>query len=154
MIIAGVVDELNDAVNVALNRLSRGTLTVQLRANKEKLNGSSENKVTVYVETPTGLRSYEGLSGGQKFRVDIAIRMGLTNAVSRTTGVPIRSFILDEGWGSLDEKGILSAMETVSRLSEDTNVITVSHIEAVRDAFPARVEVVMEGGNSVANVVA
>ena len=53
----------------------------------------------------------------------------------------------------MDEKGILATIDTVFRLSEETNVITVSHIDAVREAFPARVELSMSGGASVAQVV-
>jgi exonuclease SbcC len=154
MVLAGVIEELNEAVNVALARLSKGELAVVLRTSRETATGTTENKVSVYVETPTGTRAYESLSGGQKFRVDLAIRTGLAAAVARGTGTPIGTFILDEGWGTLDEKGILSTIDTLFRLSDDTNVITVSHIESVRDAFPARVEVSMAGGNSVAQVVA
>lgn len=154
MVLAGVIDELNEAINLSLARLSRGELSVSLRTSRETATGTTENKVSVLVETPTGTSEYESLSGGQKFRVDLAIRAGLTAAVARGTGTPISTFILDEGWGTLDDKGILSTIDTLFRLSEDTNVITVSHIDSVRDAFPARVEVSMVGLNSVAQVVA
>ncbi|WP_268891238.1 SbcC/MukB-like Walker B domain-containing protein, partial [Agromyces humi] len=125
-----------------------------LRTSRETSKGATDNKVSVYVETPTGIRPYETLSGGQKFRVDLAIRAGLAAAIARGTGTPIRTFILDEGWGTLDEKGVLSTIDTLFRLSEETNVLTVSHIDSVRDAFPARVEVRMDGGTSVAELVA
>lgn len=153
MILGGVVDELNEAVNSSLERLSRGALSVELRTARETASGTTENKVTVFVATSTGVRSYESLSGGQKFRVDLAIRTGLNKAVARGTGTPVQTFVLDEGWGSLDEKGILSTFDTLARLSEDTNVLTVSHLDSVKEAFPSRIEVSMTGGNSVAEVV-
>jgi exonuclease SbcC len=154
MILSGVIEDLNEHINIALDRLSRGELAIKLSTSRETLKGVADNKLTVYVDTPTGSRPYEALSGGQKFRVDLAIRTGLTHAIARGTGTPLQTFILDEGWGTLDEKGILSTIDTLFRLSDDTNVITVSHIDAVRDAFPARVEVSKVGGNSVAEVVA
>ena len=154
MILAGVVEDLNDLINVALERLSRGELSIKISASRELANGNTKNELTVFVETPTGTRAYEGLSGGQKFRVDLAIRTGLSQAIARGTGTPIETFILDEGWGTLDEKGILATVDTVFRLAETTNVITVSHIAAVRDAFPARVEVTMSGLVSSAEVIA
>lgn len=153
MILGGVVDELNEAVNASLLRLSNGDLSVELRTSRETSSGSTENKVTVFVATPTGVRSYESLSGGQKFRVDLAIRTGLNQAVARGTGTPIQTFVLDEGWGALDEKGILSTFDTLARLSETTNVLTVSHIDSVKEAFPVRIEVSMSSGHSVAEVV-
>lgn len=153
MILAGVIEELNEAVNVSLDRLSRGELSIQLRTSRENQSGNAVNKITVYVETSSGVRAYETLSGGQKFRVDLALRTGLAKAIARGTGTPIQTFILDEGWGSLDEKGLLSTFDTLFRLSEETNVITVSHIPAVKETFPARVEVTSVGGSSVAEVI-
>lgn len=153
MILASIVVELNESVNVALERLSRGEMRVELRTQRETSTGTMENKVTVFVETSSGLRAYETLSGGQKFRVDLAIRTGLARSIARGTGTPIETFILDEGWGTLDEKGILATFDTLFRLSEDTNVITVSHIPSVRETFPARVEVTRNGGGSVAEVI-
>ncbi|MGW8431153.1 AAA family ATPase [Curtobacterium citreum] len=153
MVLAGMMEQLNDSINVSLNRLSRGQMQVRLAASKDGAKNVTDNKVTVYVETPSGTRTYEALSGGQKFRVALAIRTGLAEAIARGTGAPVETFILDEGWGSLDMKGIIDATEAVFRLSETTNVLTVTHIPEVRDAFPNRVEVEMVGGSSVARVV-
>jgi exonuclease SbcC len=153
MILAGVIEELNEAVNVSLDRLSRGELSIQLRTSRENQSGMAVNKISVFVETLSGTRAYETLSGGQKFRVDLALRTGLAKAIARGTGTPIQTFILDEGWGSLDEKGLLSTFDTLFRLSEEMNVVTVSHIDAVKETFPARVEIASVGGTSVAEVI-
>jgi DNA repair exonuclease SbcCD ATPase subunit len=153
MVLGSVIDGLNTAINVTLAELSGGDLQVRLTTSRETTSGTQESKVTVYVDTPTGVRSYEALSGGQRFRVDLAIRMGLAATVASGTGTPIETFILDEGWGSLDEAGIRSTLEVLNRLSEQVNVLTVSHIDSVRDAFPARIEVSTNEGTSAAVVV-
>lgn len=153
MVLESVIDNLNAAINTTLSELSGGDLQVRLATSRETSSGSQESKVTVYVETPTGTRSYEALSGGQRFRVDLAIRMGLAAIVASGTGTPIETFILDEGWGSLDEEGIRSTLEVLNRLSEQVNVLTVSHIDSVRDAFPARIEVSAIHGTAEAVVV-
>ena len=113
MILAGVIEELNEAVNVSLDRLSRGELSIQLRTSRENQSGTAVNKITVYVETPLGVRPYEGLSGGQKFRVDLALRTGLAKAIARGTGTPIQTFILDEGWGALEKGSAVHIRHTV-----------------------------------------
>lgn len=153
MILETVIGDLNSAVNVTLAELSGGELEVRLTTSRETSGGSAESKVTVYVDTPTGPRAYEALSGGQKFRVDLAIRTGLAAIIARGTGTPIETFILDEGWGSLDEAGIRSTLDVLGRLSERTNVLTVSHVDSVRDAFPARIEVSTNEGTSAATVI-
>lgn len=154
MVLAGIMESLNEAVNASLERLSKGQLTVSIRTTRETAKGAAQNQVTVYVETPeAGLLPYESLSGGQKFRVDVAIRIGLAEVIARGTGTPIETFLLDEGWGTLDESGITNMVETLFRLSEEVNLITVSHIGAVQDAFPSRVEVSMSGAVSSAQVI-
>ncbi|SDH43623.1 SMC family ATPase [Microbacterium sp. 77mftsu3.1] len=153
MILESAIEDLNDAINVTLTELSGGALTVRLSTTREKTDGTGESKVTVYVDTPTGPRSYDALSGGQRFRVDLAIRTGLAAIVARGTGTPIETFILDEGWGALDEAGIRSTLEVLGTLSERLNVLTVSHIDSVREAFPARIEVSSREGTAAATVI-
>lgn len=153
MVLASVIDDLNAAINVTLAELSGGELEVRLSTSRETAGGTQESKVTVYVDTPTGPRAYEALSGGQRFRVDLAIRMGLASIIAAGTGTPIETFILDEGWGSLDEAGIRSTLEVLGRLSEQVNVLTVSHVDSVREAFPARIEVTTNEGTAQAAVV-
>ena len=160
MVLAGIMESLNEAVNASLERLSKGQLTVSIRTTRETAKGAAQNQVTVYVETPeAGLLPYESLSSGQKFRVDVdvdvavAVRIGLAEVMARGTGTPIETFLLDEGWGTLDESGITNMVETLFRLSEEVNLITVSHIGAVQDAFPSRVEVSMSGAVSSAQVI-
>ena len=154
MLLSSIAEELNEAINLSLEHISRGELAILLTASRETRAGTTENKITVYVDTPEGPRAYESLSGGQKFRVDLAIRTGLTRVITRRTGTPVQTFILDEGWGTLDEPGIRAAVDTLTRLSADFNVLTVSHVDAVRDAFPARIKVDRTTGTSVAEVVA
>ncbi|WIB65678.1 SMC family ATPase [Curtobacterium sp. MCBD17_040] len=153
MVLAGMMGQLNDAINASLERLSRGQLQVRLAASKDGAKNTNDNKVTVYVETSQGTLEYENLSAGQKFRTDLAIRAGLADLIARGTGSPVETFILDEGWGTLDEQGIVSTVDALFRLSETMNVLTLTHIPAVRDAFPNRVEVELVGGTAVARLV-
>lgn len=153
MILTGVVEEIGAEVNIALDTLSGGQLSVDIRASKETRSGGSQQKITIYVDAPDGTRAYETLSGGQRFRVDLAIRVGLNKVISRRTGTPMLTFIIDEGWGTLDEAGVLSAVDTMERLSHDLTVFTVSHIDTVKNAFPTAFEVSLEGGTSVVKTI-
>jgi len=153
MILTGVVEEIGGEVNQALATLSDGQLSVDIRASKETRSGGSQQKITIYVDAPDGTRAYETLSGGQKFRVDLAIRVGLNKVISRRTGTPMQTFIIDEGWGTLDEAGVLSAVDTMERLSQELTVFTVSHIDTVKNAFPTAFEVSLQGGTSVVKTI-
>ena len=148
MILTGVVEEIGEEANRALETLSNGQLRVDIRASKETRSGGIQQKIVIYVDAPDGTRAYETFSGGQRFRIDLAIRAGLTTVISRRTGTPIETMIVDEGWGSLDESGVLSAVDTMERLSKELTVLTVSHIDTVKNAFPTVYEVAMDTGTS------
>lgn len=152
MILAGVVGELNDDINAELDTLSGGELTIDIRTQRETKAKRVREEVLVYVGCPDGVRSYESLSNGQRFRVDLAVRIGLSRTIARRTGVPIRTLIVDEGWGALDEEGRMAAVETLTRLGQEFNVLTVSHVEDVRAAFSTLIEVENNGGTSEVTV--
>lgn len=151
MVLAGVVEELNDEANDVLGALSP-TLSVNVATQREKARGGPEDKVTVYVVTVDGQVDYSTLSGSEKFRIALALRIALSRCVARRTGTPIETIILDEGWGTLDEEFKRAVTDVLIRLSADFTVFTVSHIDDVKDAFPVVISVSKDTGTSRATV--
>ena len=60
------------------------------------------------------IRSTKNLSGGESFIVSLALALGLSHMVSRN--VRIDSLFLDEGFGTLDEEALETALETLAGL--------------------------------------
>ena len=147
MILAGVVQEINDEANVILDGIGGGLL-VEVSTRREKAKGGAEEKVMVYVVTDDGPVDYSTLSGSEQLRVALAIRVALCRCIARRTGTPIETIVLDEGWGALDEhyKRTLTAMLT--DLSRDFAILTVSHVEDVKESFPTVIEVSKDSGTS------
>lgn len=85
-------------------------------------------------------RPYGSFSGGEQMRIDVATRLGLMRALN----VQCDMFVLDEGWGVLDQAG-RRALEMLLNQLVDTGevrqVLTTSHITETVDAFPASIEV-------------
>lgn len=151
MVLAGVVEELNYEANEVLASLSP-SLSVNVATQREKAKGGSEEKVTVYVVTADGQVDYSTLSGSEKFRIALSLRIALSRCVARRTGTPIETIILDEGWGTLDEEFKRAVTDVLIRLSEDFSVFTVSHIDDVKDAFPVVISVDKDSGTSRVSV--
>ncbi len=94
------------------------------------------------------IRSTKNLSGGESFIVSLALALGLSSIASEK--VSVDSLFLDEGFGTLDEEALETAIETLSQLRENGKLIgVISHVQALKDRIGTQIEVVVQnGGNS------
>lgn len=152
MILAGVVEELNDDANDVLMDLG-GQFGVNVTTQRENASGGVEEKVMIYVTTPEGEIDYTTLSGSERFRCALALRIALARCIARRTGTPIETIIMDEGWGALDEEYRKAVQDVLVELSTDFSVYTVSHIDEIKAAFPTVIEVNKDEGTSRAEVL-
>ena len=101
-----------------------------------------------------GWMDYAQMSGGMRARVDISLRVGLSQAA----GVRCRMLIIDEGAAMLDEEGVDSLLEVIRVLIDSglvDLVFLVTHDERLKGTLPATVEVgTEEGGAGTAHLVA
>lgn len=63
------------------------------------------------------IRSTKNLSGGESFIVSLSLALGLSHMASKN--VRVDSLFLDEGFGTLDEEALDTALETLAGLQQD-----------------------------------
>ncbi len=86
------------------------------------------------------IRSTKNLSGGESFIVSLALALGLSNMASRT--VRVDSLFLDEGFGTLDEDALETALETLSGLQQEGKLIgIISHVPALKERIGTQIQV-------------
>lgn len=91
------------------------------------------------------LRSTKNLSGGESFLVSLALALGLSQMASRTTRVD--SLFLDEGFGTLDEDALDTALSTLASLQQRGKLIgIISHVQGLKERVPTQIEVLPVGG--------
>ncbi|MEA5113358.1 MAG: AAA family ATPase [Geobacteraceae bacterium] len=91
------------------------------------------------------IRSTKNLSGGESFIVSLALALGLSHMASRN--VRVDSLFLDEGFGTLDEDALETALETLSGLQQDGKLIgIISHVPALKERIGTQIQV--EAGNA------
>jgi exonuclease SbcC len=91
------------------------------------------------------VRSTKNLSGGESFLVSLALALGLSQMASRN--VRVDSLFLDEGFGTLDEEALDTALETLAGLQQDGKLIgLISHVAALKERISARIEVIPRAG--------
>ena len=94
------------------------------------------------------IRSTKNLSGGESFIVSLALALGLSQMASRN--VRVDSLFLDEGFGTLDEDALETALETLAGLRQDGKLIgVISHVAALKERIATQIEVIPgTGGKS------
>ncbi|MEK6713643.1 MAG: SbcC/MukB-like Walker B domain-containing protein, partial [Nitrospirota bacterium] len=95
------------------------------------------------------IRSTKNLSGGESFIVSLALALGLSHMASRN--VRVDSLFLDEGFGTLDEDALETALETLAGLQQDGKLIgVISHVPALKERISTQIQVTTQtGGRSV-----
>jgi exonuclease SbcC len=91
------------------------------------------------------IRSTKNLSGGESFIVSLALALGLSQMASRN--VRVDSLFLDEGFGTLDEDALETAIETLAGLQQDGKLIgVISHVAALKERIGTQIQVIPEAG--------
>jgi DNA repair protein SbcC/Rad50 len=94
------------------------------------------------------VRSTRNLSGGESFIVSLALALGLSQMSSRN--VRVDSLFLDEGFGTLDEEALETALETLACLQQSGKLIgIISHVPALKERISTQIRVApLTGGRS------
>jgi len=91
------------------------------------------------------VRSTRNLSGGESFIVSLALALGLSQMSSRN--VRVDSLFLDEGFGTLDEEALETALDTLAGLQQSGKLIgVISHVAALRERISTHIRVTPKTG--------
>lgn len=95
------------------------------------------------------IRSTKNLSGGESFIVSLSLALGLSHMASKN--VRVDSLFLDEGFGTLDEEALDTALETLAGLQQDGKLIgVISHVPALKERISTQIQIIPQaGGRSV-----
>jgi exonuclease SbcC len=81
-------------------------------------------------------------SGGEAFRINLALRVALSRMLAHRAGAPLQTLILDEGFGTQDPRGREAISDSLTAIADDfALVLVITHVEELKDAFPTRIEV-------------
>ena len=94
-------------------------------------------------------RSAKNLSGGESFIVSLALALGLAQMSGEN--MQIDTLFLDEGFGTLDEETLDSALETLAQLrTHGKHIGIISHVAALTERIATRIQITPQnGGNSI-----
>jgi exonuclease SbcC len=142
MIIETAVPELERSANDLLRRMTEGRMAVRIETQREIKSGETREALDIIISDELGTRPYDLYSGGETFRINFAIRIALSKLLARRAGAQLRSLYIDEGFGTQDTIGREQLVAAINSIQDDFDLILViTHIDEMKDAFPARIEV-------------
>jgi exonuclease SbcC len=156
LLIEQALPQIENKANELLERLSDGNMSVRFitqREYKDKKRDDLRETLDILISDSAGVRDYEMFSGGEAFRVNFAIRLALSEILAQRAGARLQTLVIDEGFGSQDEVGRQRLIEAINTVKPDfSKILVITHIDALKDAFPVRLEVEKTPRGSVVKV--
>ncbi|MDC0933205.1 AAA family ATPase [Arcobacteraceae bacterium] len=138
---------LDQLINLANNHLT-------ILSSRYELQRSTEQKQLLEIEVIDSfqgdvIRPVSTLSGGESFIVSLSLALGLSELASQK--ISIDSLFLDEGFGTLDEDSLETALNALNLLQSRGKMVgVISHVEALKERIPLQIKVIPKGdGTSV-----
>ncbi len=145
LLIEQALPVLEEEANRILERLTDGQMSVHFRTQapyKDAKRKDLKETLDIIISDAYGQRDYESYSGGEAFRVDFAIRVALARLLAHRAGARLQTLVIDEGFGSQDAEGRQRLLEAIRAVQDDfAKILVITHIEELKEAFPARIEV-------------
>lgn len=116
-----------------------------MRLHRKKGTGTKKAGLDINVfDTHTGKeRSIKTLSGGETFKASMALALGLSDVVqAQNGGIQLDSVFIDEGFGTLDEESLSTAMDILMDLkSSGRTVGIISHVNELKQTITSQIRV-------------
>ena len=144
MLIEQALPEIENRANAILDRMPGG-MSVRLVAQaafKDRRREDLRETLDILVSDESGVRDYEMFSGGEAFRINFAVRLALAEVLAQRAGARLQTLFIDEGFGSQDEEGRQRLLEAIQGVQGDfAKILVITHLDELKDRFPARIEV-------------
>ncbi len=157
LLIEQALPDIENHANEILDRLSSGSMSISFETQREFKDKKREDRretLDILIRDPAGERAYELFSGGEAFRVNFAIRLALSRVLAHRAGARLQTLVIDEGFGSQDADGRQRLVEAINLVgSEFEKILVITHLEELKDAFPARIDVTKTPSGSAVEVM-
>jgi exonuclease SbcC len=125
-------------------------MALRFEGEKETGNGARDS-LEIIVFDGADWRPFETFSGGERYRVASAMRLGLARLLAHRSGARVETLIVDEPEG-LDAPGRAHLAAILARMAEDFGIVLLlTHYEDLKDAMPQQI-VVSRGEDGLSRV--
>lgn len=106
--------------------------------------GFSGLEIEVFDYYANQSRPITSLSGGETFQASLALALGLCEIVQNEQGgISLDAMFIDEGFGTLDQETLETALDTLIQLQSSGRLVgVISHVTELKERIPVILEVV------------
>ena len=142
LLIDAAVPRIEAEANQLLGRMTDNRLAVKLETQRDRRDGGVAETLDILISDELGSRNYDLYSGGEAFRINLALRIALSKVLAQRMGLPLPTLFIDEGFGTQDTAGRERIVDAIASIQDDfEKIIVITHLEELKDLFPVRIEV-------------
>lgn len=156
LILETAIPLLEEEANRILAKISTSGLRVTFNTQKalKSRDGLAET-LDIAVRDVFGERMLENFSGGERARVDLAVRIGLSKLLANRAGSRLETLIVDEAFAAVDREGVEQLVECLPMLTQEFPVILfITHDENFKSSIAQQIIVTKDHNGSKVEVVA
>ncbi|HTE86863.1 MAG TPA: SbcC/MukB-like Walker B domain-containing protein, partial [Dehalococcoidia bacterium] len=133
--------------------MTNNRLQVMMDTQRQTQRGSLTETLDIRISDELGTRNYELYSGGEAFRINLALRIALSKLLARRAGAPLPTLVIDEGFGSQDAAALERLIEAINVIQSDFQcLLVITHLAELRDQFPVQIVVSKTADGAFATV--
>jgi exonuclease SbcC len=142
-VMGAVFKEILTMANVRLNVMSGGKYELVHQLEASRKNGVAGLGIEVLDMNTGQQRAASSLSGGESFLASLSLALGLSDVVQlHAGGRKLDAMFIDEGFGSLDDGTLDTAIRVLNQLTEGNRLIgVISHVAKLEESIPQKIRV-------------
>lgn len=143
-VLAAFLKDVLVAANIRLNQMTAGRYKLDITEERLRSNAKGGLDLEVYDHYTGRARHVRTLSGGEGFKASLAMALGLADTVqSYSGGVSLDTLFVDEGFGTLDQESLDSAITCLIDLQKSGRLVgIISHVQELKERIDTRLEVI------------
>lgn len=154
MLIETAIPEIEREANRLLSRMSDNQMHLTFDMQRSTVKGDTVETLEIKIADALGTRDYKAFSGGEAMRINFAVRIALSRLLARRAGASLETLVIDEGFGTLDSDGRERFVEAITSVQNDfQRIIVITHVEELKERFPAHIQVSKTATGSVWELV-
>ena len=142
-VMGAVFREILEMANQRLDRMSGGRYQLIHKTAADRASAKAGLEIEVLDLSTGKQRPSASLSGGESFYTSLALALGLSDVVQRRAGGrKLEALFIDEGFGTLDDEMLSSALEVLNQLTQGDRLVgIISHVDKLGASIPQKIVV-------------
>lgn len=150
ILLDAIIEDLEITSNKILNSICNEPSVIVLETQREGTDGNSiVETLDLKVRKDGHIQNFKSLSGGEKFRISLALRVALSDISSRYGGTSLEFLLLDEVNSPLDRFGVETLfVNVIKSLEEKYKILVITHDESLKEKFDNVINITKVNGES------